>query len=121
MHHQSDGMVERFNSTLEANLKMYVHDIRLTTIAIYHCFLLAYRSSIYETAGQASDSTEDYVQQLGECLLDIHRTIRTKMSNRMNRYRQRARSKGFNEGDMVWMTILYDAGVQITKSKEENI
>lgn len=50
-HPQSDGMVERFNATLEKNLRMFVNDHQTDWDKHIPLFVLAYRSAVHETTG----------------------------------------------------------------------
>ena len=48
MHPQSDGMVERFNRTIESQLAMFVEDHQRDWD---YLLLMAYRTAVHETAG----------------------------------------------------------------------
>ena len=51
-HPQSDGMVERFNRTLEAQLSKFVSDHQRDWNQLVPLLLMAYRTSVHETTGQ---------------------------------------------------------------------
>ncbi|UYV63183.1 K02A2.6-like [Cordylochernes scorpioides] len=131
LHPQSDGMVERFNKTMEEHLSKVVEqhqrdwDVRLPP------FLMAYRAAIHETTGQTPAKimfgrelrlpcdlefgspgeppaeVTDYVNNLRSILLETHELVRAKIrtaSHRMKtRYDQRANHDGFRQNDLVWL------------------
>lgn len=51
LHPQSDGMVEWFNRTLEAQLSKLVDDHQRNWDQLVHLMLMAYRTAIHETTG----------------------------------------------------------------------
>ncbi|UYV84336.1 K02A2.6-like [Cordylochernes scorpioides] len=131
LHPQSDGMVERFNKTMEEHLSKVVEqhqrdwDVRLPP------FLMAYRAAIHETTGQTPAKimfgrelrlpcdlefgspgeppaeVTYYVNNLRSILLETHELVRAKIrtaSHRMKtRYDQRANHDGFRQNDLVWL------------------
>ncbi|UYV64922.1 K02A2.6-like [Cordylochernes scorpioides] len=131
LHPQSDGMVERFNKTMEEHLSKVVEqhqrdwDVRLPP------FLMAYRAAIHETTGQTPANimfgrelrlpcdlefgspgeppaeVTAYVNNLRSILLETHELVRAKIrtaSHRMKtRYDQRANHDGFRQNDLVWL------------------
>ncbi|UYV65170.1 K02A2.6-like, partial [Cordylochernes scorpioides] len=131
LHPQSDGMVERFNKTMEEHLSKVVEqhqrdwDVRLPP------FLMAYRAAIHETTrqtpakimfgrelrlpcdlefgspGEPPAEVTDYVNNLRSILLETHELVRAKIrtaSHRMKtRYDQRANHDGFRQNDLVWL------------------
>lgn len=132
LHPQSDGMVERFNRTMEQFLSKVVERHQTDWDKHLPLFLMAYRAAIHETTGQtpakvvlgrelrlpcdlvfgsAGTSNEEgatsYVENLRESLLITHQLVRQRMniaSDRMKaRYDVRANPRQFNEGDLVWL------------------
>lgn len=131
LHPQSDGMVERFNRTFERHLAKVVSAHQQDWDQHLPLFLLAYRSAVHETTGQAPSSVifgrniklpgdllfgkpkdknipvADYVKKLEERLEDIHQFTRQHInlvSDRMKaRYDIRASEGGFQENDKVWL------------------
>ena len=51
LHPQSDGMVERFNRTLEAQLSMFVEDHQRDWDQLVPLMLMTYRTAVHETTG----------------------------------------------------------------------
>ena len=51
LHPQSDGMVERFNRTLEAQLSTFVNDHQRDWDQLVPLMLMAYRSAVHESTG----------------------------------------------------------------------
>ena len=51
LHPQSDGMVERFNRTLEAQLSKFVDDNQRNWDQCVPLLMMAYRSAVHETSG----------------------------------------------------------------------
>ena len=131
LHPQSDGMVERFNRTLEEHLSKVVDVHQKDWDQHIPSFLLAYRSAIHDTTGftparvlfgrelrlpcdlkfgtpnEEHVEINDYVDGLKEKLLSIHDLTRKKIrlaSDRMKaRYDLKANSAGFHPGERVWL------------------
>lgn len=131
LHPQSDGMVERFNRTLEEYLSKVVERHQRDWDRHIPPLLLAYRASIHDTTGQTpakivlgrnlrlpcdlvfgtpSESVSEvngYVDALRESMLETHALVRNRIkivSDRMKaRYDIRANHGGFNEGELVWL------------------
>ena len=51
LHPQSDGMVEQFNRTLEAQLSMFVEDHQKDWDQLVPLMQMAYRTAVHETTG----------------------------------------------------------------------
>ena len=51
LHPQSDGLVERFNRTLEAQLSMFVEDHQKDWDQLVPLMLMAYRTAVHKTTG----------------------------------------------------------------------
>ncbi|UYV74060.1 K02A2.6-like [Cordylochernes scorpioides] len=126
---QSDGMVERFNKTMEEHLSKVVEqhqrdrDVRLPP------FLMAYRAAIHETTGQTPAkimfgrelrlpcdlefgspgeppaAVTDYVNNLRSILLETHELVRAKIRTASHwmktRYDQRANHDGFRQNYLL--------------------
>ncbi|XP_049308039.1 uncharacterized protein LOC125777350 [Bactrocera dorsalis] len=133
LYPQSDGMVERFNRTLEEHLRKIVDKDQRNWDKCIQMFLLAYRSAKHETTGYtpakiifgsdlrlpadlkirtnptAVRNDGDYCSALKEEMNELHLMVRQHthlMSNKMkDRFDQAANSKGFEEGDLV---LLYN-------------
>lgn len=131
LHPQSDGMVERFNRTLEEHLRKEVNVNQDNWDQCIPLFMMAYRSAIHDTTGYSpamvvfgrelrlpcdvkfgSPETEpvtkqDYTTELRQRMINVHATVRdniVKASDRMKtRYDRRSNSIGFKEGDLVWL------------------
>ncbi|XP_063215566.1 retrovirus-related Pol polyprotein from transposon 412 isoform X1 [Bacillus rossius redtenbacheri] len=131
LHPQSDGMVERFNRTLEEHLAKVVAEHQQDWDQHIQLFLMAYRAAIHDSTGQTpasivfgqelrlpcdikfghphqeSTSTTDYVNRLEERMTFIHDEARRNLriaTNRMKtRYDMKANSAGYHEGDLVWL------------------
>lgn len=131
LHPQSDGMVERFNKTIEEHLSKMVDEHQRDWDQHIPLFLMAYRSAVHNTTGlspskilfgrelrlpcdlvfgspdDGTTNVEDYADELKERLLEIHKTVRSKIalaSDRMKaRYDLRANSTGFQQDDRVWL------------------
>ena len=130
-HPEGDGMVERFNRTLEAMLSKYVTkhqrdwDVHLPRV------MMAYRSSVQESTGftpyhlmfgreirlpadvmfgstpdQPKD-THEYVKELRKNLEEAHELAREHLKTaqkRQKRYHDaRGTGNGFGIGDRVWL------------------
>lgn len=131
LHPQSDGMVERFNRTLENFLAKVVSSNQLTWDEHIPMFLLAYRCSIHESTGKSPcemlfgsnvrmpsellfgsppspkmNSTE-YGKALKDHLNEIHEEARKNLNKSCDKmkhnYDVKAVPVSFNEGDFVWL------------------
>ena len=130
-HPQSDGMVERFNKTMEEHLSKVVDEHQKDWDRHLPFLLMAYRAAVHDTTGQTPSKvvfgrdlrlpcdlvfgapeqeqreTSNYVDQLRDKLLDTHALVRKNIkmvSDRMKaRYDIRANHDGFREGDKVWL------------------
>lgn len=51
LHPQSDGMVQRFNRTIEQHLSLFVFKHQRDRNELIPFFLLTYRTAIHETTG----------------------------------------------------------------------
>jgi len=133
LHPQSDGMVERFNRTLEEHLKKVVDKNQKDWDEHIALFLMAYRSSIHDTTSttpakavfgcdlrlpadlkfgirpEEALNEEDFVSRQRRKLAEIHNDIRIRskmQSDKMKaRYDVRINSSGFQEGNLV---LLYN-------------
>ena len=131
LHPQSDGMVERFNRTLEQFLSKVVQERQDDWDRHIPLFLLAYRGSVHDTTGEspsnilfgrelrlpcdlqfgaapeAGQSINEYVANLRDRLHTVHNEVRANVklaTERMKtRYDLRANSAGFQAGDQVWL------------------
>ena len=52
LHPQSDGMVERFNRTLEAQLSKFVDECQRDWNKYVPLLLMAYRTAVHDTTGE---------------------------------------------------------------------
>lgn len=130
-HPQSDGMVERFNQTLERHLAKVVDNNQHNWDEHIPLFLLAYRTAVHEStvatpayanfgrelrlpadmlSGCPSDAAKDfsdYVSDLRVKMLEIHEQIRDaglQASDRSKtRYDRKANHASFEEGSLVWL------------------
>lgn len=130
-HPQSDGMVERFNRTLEAMLSAVVSEDQRDWDEWLPHVTMAYRSSVHETTGESpsammlgremnlpidltvpsppKEETEsiEYVQILKEKLQRVHEFAReaTRVSSERQKrnYDQGSSLTRFNVGDLVWL------------------
>ena len=131
LHPQSDGMVERFNATLQQHLRIMVDEHQTDWDRHVPLFLMAYRSAVHETTGftpaqvmfgrelrlppdvmfgrppDQPCAPEGFVHDLEKRLSAVHDLVRTHIrveGDRMKtRYDLRANSAGFQEGDLVWL------------------
>jgi hypothetical protein len=131
LHPQSDGMVERFNRTMEQHLSKVVDQHQRDWDRHLPLFLLAYRAAIHETTHQTPakilfghelrlpcdlsfgsparvpKDVSSYVDELQEAMHSIHDLTRSHIlvaSDRMKtRYDLKANVAGFREGDLVWL------------------
>ena len=114
LHPQSDGMVEHFNRTLEAQLSMFVEDHQRDWDQLVPLMLMAYRTAVHETTGctpaslmfgrdlklpidilygrpetEHAQHTTSYALKLQDRLEKVHHFARQHlqvMSNRMKRH-----------------------------------
>ena len=133
LHPQSDGMVERFNRTIEAQLSKFVDYHQDDWDQCVPLLLMAYRTSIHETTGctpammmmgrdlrlpidlifgrpeeEPSTIATDYAESLQERLELVHRFVRPHMemqSDRMKEYYDSHSKEGhkLGNGDAVWL------------------
>lgn len=130
-HPQSDGMVERFNQTLERHLAKVVDNHQDNWDEYIPLFLLAYRTAVHEStsatpaianfgrelklpadllSGWAPGTPKcisEYVSELREKMVDIYEQLREAGQNSSDRsktrYDRRANYAGFEEGTSVWL------------------
>jgi predicted aspartyl protease len=130
-HPQSDGMVERFNQTLERHLAKLVDSHQKDWDEYIPLFLLAYRTAVHESttvtpayvnfgrelrlpvdllSGCPPDTpadVTDYVNDLRRRMLVVHDQVRAaglKASEKMKtRYDRNVNRRGFEEGMLVWL------------------
>ena len=133
LHPQSDGMVERFNRTLENQLAVFVKKHQQDWDDHVPLILLAYRSAVHESTGQTLsclmfgrevnlpvdllygrppdehkfETVEDYVDQLRNRMKNVHEYARMRIriaSDRMKRrYDVGSTRETFKCGDAVWL------------------
>ncbi|XP_063907405.1 uncharacterized protein K02A2.6-like [Zophobas morio] len=131
LHPESDGMVERFNRTMEQHLSKVVEEDQRDWDQHLPLFLLAYRAAIHDTTGQTPAhvlfgkelrlpcdlvfglpseepmEVRDYVDEQKEKLINVHELVRGRIkiaSDRMKTgYDVKANCGGFQEGDLVWL------------------
>lgn len=131
LHPQSDGMVERFNRTLEEHLRKVVSDNQKDWDKHIDLFLMAYRSSVHDTTSQTPASilfgtelrlpadmkfgisskesrrTQSYAQDIRRRIEAIHQNTRMQSqlkSDKMKaRYDYAANCEGFEEGELVML------------------
>ena len=129
LHPQSDGMVERFNRTMEEMLYMFVAENQRDWDSHLPILMMAYRSAVHETTsftpcelmlGRQIDlqlgrpeqesgyqSETEYVQHLQARLDRVHEFAGGNMklgSERLKRYYDhKAQNRGFERGDPVWL------------------
>ena len=130
-HPQSDGMVERFNQTLERHLAKLVDNHQTDWDKYIPLFLLSYRTAVHESTSvtpananfgrelrlpadlltgcspNTPHSVTEYAGDLRNKMNDIYHEVRNtemQMSSRMKtRYDRRTNYTGFEEGSMVWL------------------
>ena len=132
LHPQSDGMVERFNHTLEAQLSKFVEDHQRDWDSHLPLLLMAYRTAIHESTGctpasltlgrdlrlpidliygrpdqEPSRSTSVYSENLEARLEQVQEFARSHLklvSDRMKeRYDSSADGTLLERGDPVWL------------------
>ncbi|CAK1590660.1 unnamed protein product [Parnassius mnemosyne] len=130
-HPQSDGMVERFNQTLERYLAKVVEKRQRDWDRHIQPFLLSYRSAVHESTSvtpafanfgrelrlpaelitgippDAPRSITDYANDLRNKMNYIYEHVRQtgqQTSEKMKtRYDRKMNNKGFDEGSLVWL------------------
>ena len=132
-HPQSDGLVERFNLTLENMLSKYIASDQRDWDSHLPMLMLAYRSSIHESTGQTPaammfgrevtlpidlllgsfpdqkhrSSDLPYLHELKEKLKEIHEIARENLEKSCDRqkrlYDHRANAHSYNVGDSVFL------------------
>jgi len=129
---QSDGMVERFNRTLEAMLSKFVDGDQKNWDLYLPLLMMAYRSSVHESTGfspnemmlgrevllpldlvigqaePTGSSTTEYADRLGEQMERIHQFAcqHLKLSSdhqRRNYDHRPVNQHRYNRGDAVWL------------------
>ena len=133
LHPQSDGMVEHYNRTIEAQLATFVQDHQKDWNQHLPLLLMSYRSAVHETTkftlamlmfgrelrvtldlliGRPQEELEDrgypeYVERLRETVETVHNFARVHQqegSLRMKRrYDMRIVASTFGSGDLVWL------------------
>ena len=132
-HPASDGLVEKFNSTLENMLSKYVSEEQRVWDVHLQVLMLAYRSSLHESTGHTpcnmmlgreihlpldllygpSPEPQDipdeaiYVQELREHLWEVHELARDQMIKASDRqkkqYDHKLYQNRYKAGDLVWL------------------
>ena len=130
-HPQSDGMVERFNQTLENHLAKVVDEHQRDWDQYIPLFLMSYRSAVHESTGTTPAKVifghemrlpvdaitgtppdkpkpvTEYVSDLRNQLDEVHRMVREsslKANMKMKtRYDRHANTNGYDEGNLVWL------------------
>lgn len=131
-HPQSDGMIERFNRTLEAQLSKFVDYNQHDWDTHIPLLLLAYRSAVHESTRctpakmtfgrdlrlpidlvygrpeeRPSITTSKFCQDLMQRLECIHEYARENLKVKSNSMKEKydvlAQSKPLNVGDAVWL------------------
>lgn len=132
LHPQSDGMVERFNRTLEAQLSKFVSNHQRDWDQHVPLLMMAYRTAVHDTSGNTpaklmlgrdlrlpvdlltgrpdneplSEAT-DYAIDLQEKLERVHDFARNNLklkSDKMKEYYDASsQDETLNEGDPVWL------------------
>ena len=129
---QSDGMVERFNRTLEAMLSKFVAENQKDWDELLPFVMMAYRSSVHESTGcspsemmlgrnvqlpvellfsrpqeEALDSPTKYAHQLQQRMERTHDfardTLRIESDRQKRHYDHRADRGLYDVGDAVWL------------------
>ena len=133
LHPQSDGMVERYNRIIEAQLATFVQDHQKDWDRHLPLLLMSYRSAVHETTkftpamlmfgrelrvpldlliGRPQEELADrgypeYVEKLRESVETVHNFARVHQqegSLRMKRrYDMRIVASTFGSGDLVWL------------------
>ena len=130
LHPQSDGMVERFNRTLEAQLAKFVEHRQQDWDEHIPYMMLAYRSAFHDTTRstpvslmlgrelklsidllfprpEENDLVTTYADTLRDRMERVHRFARSHLqlaSDRMKRYYDASvREMSYKRGDPVWL------------------
>ena len=133
LHPQSDGMVERFNRTLESQLSKFVNEHQDDWDECVPLLLMAYRTSVHETTGctpaemmlgrdlrlpvdliygrpeeECPSLATEYVESLQDRLEQVHSFARPRMqmqSDRMKAYYDllQPAARSLKEGAAVWL------------------
>ena len=133
LHPQSDGMIERFNRTLETMLSLFVSDNQRDWDKCLPYVMMAYRTSVHETTGctpsemmmgrdvrlpvdvltgcledeDFCDDEDQYVEKLKSRLQQVHQYAREHLkiaSERQKKnYDHKADAGGYHVGDVVWL------------------
>ena len=132
LHPQSDGMIERFNRTLETMLSMFVSENQRDWDRCLPHAMMAYRTSVHESTGCTPsemmlgrdiqlpadvltgrledvnyDGPDQYTDHLRDRLEQVHQYAREHLnvaSERQKRnYDHKAQAGGYNRGDAVWL------------------
>ena len=132
LHPQSDGMVERFNRTIESQLSKFVDDNQCDWDTHIPLLLMAYRTAVHETTGctpaqlmmgrdlrlpidlligrpedEVPQHTSTYAEELQERLERVHNYARTHMKLRSDsmkeRYDSASNCEQLDIGDPVWL------------------
>ena len=133
LHPQSDGMIERFNRTIEGMLSKFVAENQRDWDSHLPILMMAYRSAVHETTSftpcelmfgrqidlpidlefgrpdqeSANADKTEYVHRLQARLDRIHAFARENLksgSERQKRnYDHKAQQRGFKPGDPVWL------------------
>lgn len=130
-HPQSDGMVERFNQTLERHLAKVVDNHQKDWDRHIPLFLMAYRTAVHESTAvtpacanfgrelrlpadlltgrppDAPKTISEYTSELRNRLDDVHSHVREhglQASEKMKtRYDRKSNQTRFEEGSFVWL------------------
>ena len=129
-HPQSDGMVERFNRTLEVQLSKFVSDHQRDWDQLVPLLLMAYRTSVHETTSQTparlmlgrdlrlpvdlkisrpelEHTKSDFATRLQERFETIHQFTRSHLQVQSDRmkdyYDQNLVGRDIQVGDAVWI------------------
>ena len=132
LHPQSDGMVERFNRTLEAQLSKFVSDHHRDWDQHVPLLMMAYRTAVHETSGNTPaklmlgrdlrlpvdlltgrpndeplSEVTDYAIDLQEKLERVHNFARENLKLRSDKmkeyYDASSQEETLHEGDPVWL------------------
>ena len=130
LHPQSDGMVERFNRTMEQHLSKMVGEQQDDWDKYLQLFLMAYRGAVHSTTGvspakmtfgreirlpadiafgkpeEPKQTMPNYMSKFEEKMATIHRTARQNIGiisdQSKARYDRQTNAISFKEGDQVW-------------------
>lgn len=132
LHPQSDGMVERFNRTLEAQLSKFVDQNQRDWDEHVPLLLMAYRTAVHDTTGvtpakmmmgrdlrlpidlfvgrpseEVPVHKSEYAQQLHDRIERIHNFAREHLQLRSDKMKEHydscANGTQLQEGDAVWL------------------